>query len=72
MDEPAHHVLLELRLDGESVTGSATALGEPDRAFAGWLGLVAAVEALVGAGQPRDQGSDPVGRPEDLGDGTAA
>jgi hypothetical protein len=51
MDSPAV-VRLELWLDGESPTGRAiaqrgTAGGEEERGFAGWLGLVAAVEGLV-------------------------
>ena len=49
MGAPAQHVRLELWLDGDSVTGRAIAPGESAREFSGWIGLVAAVEALVGA-----------------------
>lgn len=45
-----HHpctIRLDLRLDGDSPTGSATRGEESPRAFAGWLGLVSAVDALA-------------------------
>jgi hypothetical protein len=51
MKAPAHVVRLELRLDGDSPTGRAIGAGEEARRFAGWLGLMAAVEALV-TGEP--------------------
>ncbi|MFZ0090990.1 MAG: hypothetical protein WAL63_15900 [Solirubrobacteraceae bacterium] len=47
MESPAHVVRLELRLDGDSPTGCAIGTGEEARRFAGWLGLINAVEALV-------------------------
>jgi hypothetical protein len=56
VDVPAQHVRLELWLDGDSVTGRAIAPGESAREFSGWIGLVAAVEALVGA--DREPGAD--------------
>ncbi len=74
MDVPAHEVQLKLWLDGDSVTGRASSPGEAARDFAGWLGLVAAIEALIA---PRhrhgaDEGGDPTADREDHGDGTIA
>lgn len=40
-------VLLELRPDRESLTGRVHRDGRPDREFAGWLGLMAALQAVV-------------------------
>lgn len=57
MDQPAHVVQLELWFDGDSPTGRAIAHGEPQRRFTGWLGLVAAVEALVEGGHQSSLGS---------------
>ncbi|MGI8506498.1 MAG: hypothetical protein ACR2MK_06765 [Solirubrobacteraceae bacterium] len=64
MDHPAHEVRLELWLDGDSPTGRAIAHGEPERRFTGWLGLVAAVEALVDGG--RDPGPGAPRLPEEV------
>jgi hypothetical protein len=54
----AHHsqpIHIELRLDGSSPTGRATAASGETRTFSGWLGLVSAVDALVAeeAGEQR-------------------
>jgi hypothetical protein len=71
---PAHHVRLELWLDGDSLTGRATAPGESARQFSGWIGLVAAVEALVVADHEpgSDDDLDLASHAEDDGDGTVA
>ncbi len=47
MNDPACVVRLEFSFDGESPRGRAVGRGEAERRFAGWLGLVAAIEALV-------------------------
>lgn len=74
MDIPAHELRLELWLDGESVTGRASAPGEAARDFTGWLGLMAAIEALVASRHDggANDGDDPAPRTEDRGDGTVA
>jgi hypothetical protein len=51
-----HVVRLELWLDGESPTGLAVGSSDQARQFAGWLGLIAAVEALIG--DDREPGID--------------
>ncbi len=58
MDQPAHVIRLELFVDGDSLTGSAFACGVKERRFAGWLGLVATVEALITATPERDPGAE--------------
>ena len=52
-----HVVRLELWLDGESPTGLAVGSSDHPRQFAGWIGLIAAVEALVGEDRVRDADS---------------
>lgn len=50
-------ITLEVQVDGDDVRGSArddAAAGEP-RVFAGWLGLVGAIDALLGF--PPDAGA---------------
>lgn len=74
MDAPAHVVRLELWLDGDSPTGRAIAHGEAARRFAGWVGLVAAVEALVTVDRERrpDAGAGLAPGEENREDGTVA
>ena len=54
-------IRLELRLDGESPIGRASTPDGGERDFAGWLGLIAAIEALAardretGAGHAPDE-----------------
>jgi hypothetical protein len=40
-------ITLELELDGESVTGRATANGRESREFSGWIGLIGLLDSLV-------------------------
>jgi hypothetical protein len=47
MPGDADSIRLDVCFDGGSPTGRATADGGTTRRFAGWLGLMAAVEALV-------------------------
>jgi hypothetical protein len=48
-DDRTIHIELELELHGEEVRGRARCAGEPPREFSGWLGLIAALDALVAA-----------------------
>ena len=43
------HIGLDLRIDGDEVEGRATADGAPGRDFSGWVGLLAALDALTAA-----------------------
>jgi hypothetical protein len=47
MEGAARVIRLELRLDGESPIGRASTPDDGERDFAGWLGLIAAIEALA-------------------------
>jgi hypothetical protein len=47
MDDAARVITLELRLDGQSPIGRASTPDRRERAFAGWLWLIAAIEALA-------------------------
>ncbi len=74
METPARVVRLELWLDGDSPTGRAIGTGEEARRFAGWLGLITAVEALVtGETEPgADSNADLAFHDENRDDGTVA
>jgi hypothetical protein len=41
------HIDLDLRIDGDEVEGRAAADGAPARDFSGWVGLLAALDALT-------------------------
>ena len=43
------HIDLDLELHGEEVHGRAATSGRPGRDFVGWVGLIAALDALVEA-----------------------
>ena len=43
----AREIRLELRLDGQSPIGRASTRESGQREFAGWLGLIAAIDALA-------------------------
>jgi hypothetical protein len=46
------HIGLDLRLNGDEVEGRATADGHgPGREFSGWVGLLAALDALTAEAQ---------------------
>ena len=47
MDAETVTLVLELRIDGESIAGSAADSVGAVRKFVGWLGLVAAIDALL-------------------------
>jgi hypothetical protein len=40
-------IALHLELDGEELDGVARVDGRPGRAFSGWVGLIAALDALT-------------------------
>ena len=48
-DDRTIHIELELELHGDEVRGRALCDGAPPREFSGWLGLIAALDALVAA-----------------------
>jgi hypothetical protein len=50
-------ICMELRLDGEMPTGHATDDDGHVKHFAGWLGLVAAIEELL-SGEKEQAGGD--------------
>ncbi|MBP2368525.1 hypothetical protein [Pseudonocardia parietis] len=60
MDSRAIH--LEIRLDGESPVGRAYDERGGTREFAGWMGLVAVIDDLLGASPPGSTPSPPDGR----------
>lgn len=47
MHEETISLSLDLELSGETLTGRARDGSGGDRAFAGWLGLVGAIDALI-------------------------
>jgi hypothetical protein len=49
VDEPMTTIRMELRRDGDFPTGRATDGDGRARDFAGWLGLIAAIDELLGA-----------------------
>ena len=54
------NVTLELRSTGDSLTGCARDEHGAERRFSGWLGLVAAIDELVGDTGPSDSGDSRV------------
>lgn len=46
------HIDLDLRLDGDEVEGRAAVAGAPPRDFSGWVGLLAALDALTATPDP--------------------
>jgi hypothetical protein len=46
-DADSDLIRIELRLDGRSPTGRATATSGGTRGFTGWVGLMSAVDALA-------------------------
>ena len=47
MDAPHTAISLEVRLAGDCLTGTATSATGVERPFSGWLGLIAAIDALL-------------------------
>jgi hypothetical protein len=72
MEDAARVIRLELRLDGESPTGRASTPDNEERAFAGWLGLIAAIEALATGDRQTAAGpsAQPGSTEKDTHDGT--
>jgi len=46
-DDRQLHIDLDLRLRGDEVEGRAAMVGAPARDFEGWVGLLAALDALT-------------------------
>ena len=63
MDRPASAIRLELWLDGDAPIGRAIGRDE-ERQFAGWLGLVSAVEALMTDGREPPPVADSPAEPQ--------
>ncbi len=64
-------IRLELRLDGQLPTGRAST-PDNERDFAGWLGLIAAIEALATGDRDTAAGhsAQPASNEEEIHDGT--
>ena len=62
-------ITLKLRLDGQSPTGRASTPGNTQREFAGWLGLIAAIEALAGGDRETAAAARRDGNEKDVHDG---
>jgi hypothetical protein len=58
MKQTAITASLELHPDGDSLTGNLREAGSEQRPFTGWLGLLAAIGALVDAAQARSTDDD--------------
>ncbi len=50
MDATTTAISLEMRLAGDCLTGTATSASGAERPFCGWLGLIAAIDELLGDG----------------------
>jgi hypothetical protein len=48
MDGTTTAISLEMHLAGDSLTGTATTAAGVERPFCGWLGLIAAIDELLG------------------------
>ena len=59
-DDPPRtvHIDLDLRLHGDEVRGHAATAGLPERDFTGWVGLLAALDALVDGGGERHRAAE--------------
>jgi hypothetical protein len=60
---PPITLTLTLQVDGESLIGSATDDRGDRREFAGWLGLIAALDSILRTA-PSFEPAQPAGRPE--------
>ena len=49
MDGTTTAISLEMHLAGDCLTGTATSAAGVERPFCGWLGLIAAIDELLGA-----------------------
>jgi hypothetical protein len=47
MSATSVHIAIDVRVDGDEISGSATDGGGPPRPFSGWLGLIGALDALL-------------------------
>jgi hypothetical protein len=48
MDGTTTAISLEMHLAGDCLTGTATSASGAERPFCGWLGLIAAIDELLG------------------------
>jgi hypothetical protein len=64
MDATTTAISLEMHLAGDCLTGTATSASGVERPFCGWLGLIAAIDELLGdsAGVPAIDAVQPTSR----------
>jgi hypothetical protein len=54
MDAGTTTICLELKVAGDALKGRAVADSGAERAFSGWLGLVAALDELLAGAEPKE------------------
>jgi hypothetical protein len=64
MNDQAVVIRLELHVADESLTGRASDGTGAVREFAGWMGMVAAVDALLSQPAPPSPGQHPIRAPQ--------
>ncbi len=52
MDDRTIRIALDVELHGEEVRGRASCDGRTPRPFTGWMGLIAALDALMAPAEP--------------------
>ena len=55
MEQRTVSIRLEVQVEGEEVRGHASSGDEAARPFAGWLGLIGAIDALLGDSLPTEE-----------------
>jgi hypothetical protein len=57
VSEQTRHIAIEVRVDGDEIRGEAgDGIGRP-KPFSGWLGLIAALDVLLGRPSPTTDSS---------------
>lgn len=64
MDGTTTAISLEMHLAGDCLTGTATSAAGAERPFCGWLGLIAAIDELLGDSDSARQQTTPTPRKE--------
>jgi hypothetical protein len=57
MEQRTVSIRLEVQVDGDDVRGHASSGDQAARPFAGWLGLIGAIDALLGDPLPNQETS---------------
>jgi hypothetical protein len=55
MEQRTVSIRLEVQVEGEEVRGHASSGNAAARPFAGWLGLIGAIDALLGESLPSEE-----------------